>query len=54
MVFGAKRIPEIMNQVGKGIRTFKDSIDGVEKATALQPAPAVQPVALNAAEPTKK
>jgi len=27
MVFGAKRIPEIMGGLGKGIRSFKKSMD---------------------------
>lgn len=27
LVFGAKRIPEIMGGVGKGIRSFKKSIE---------------------------
>lgn len=28
LVFGAKRIPEIMSGLGKGIRTFKKAMDG--------------------------
>jgi sec-independent protein translocase protein TatA len=28
MLFGAKRIPEIMGGVGKGIKTFKKAMDG--------------------------
>lgn len=27
MIFGAKRIPEIMGGIGKGIRSFKRSIE---------------------------
>jgi len=27
MVFGAKRIPEIMGGIGKGIRSFKKSVE---------------------------
>jgi sec-independent protein translocase protein TatA len=35
MLFGAKRIPEIMGGLGKGIRSFKKSIEGVDtEATA--------------------
>ena len=30
MLFGAKRIPEIMGGVGKGIRVFKKTMDGEE------------------------
>jgi sec-independent protein translocase protein TatA len=32
MVFGAKRIPEIMGGLGKGIRSFKKSMDYDEPA----------------------
>jgi sec-independent protein translocase protein TatA len=54
MVFGPKRIPEIMDQVGRGIKTFKDSVDGVEKAVVSQPTPDVQPVASIAPEAAAK
>lgn len=30
VLFGAKRIPELMKGVGKGIRGFKDGIKGIE------------------------
>jgi sec-independent protein translocase protein TatA len=30
IVFGAKRIPEIMQGLGKGIREFKKSVEGDE------------------------
>ena len=30
MLFGAKRIPEIMGGVGKGIRVFKRTMEGEE------------------------
>jgi sec-independent protein translocase protein TatA len=33
LVFGAKRIPEIMGGVGKGIRSFKKSIETDESPT---------------------
>lgn len=32
MVFGAKRIPEVMGGIGKGIRSFKKAIDTDEPA----------------------
>lgn len=35
MIFGAKRIPEIMNGLGKGIRSFKKAIDGEETPPAV-------------------
>lgn len=30
LLFGAKRIPELMKGVGKGIRGFKDGLKGIE------------------------
>ncbi len=31
LFFGGKKIPELMNGIGKGIRSFKDGLNGVEK-----------------------
>ncbi len=33
--FGGKRIPELMRGVGKGIRSFKDGVKGVEDQIKL-------------------
>lgn len=30
LLFGGKRIPELMKGLGKGIRNFKDGVKGVE------------------------
>ena len=30
LIFGAKRIPELMKGVGKGVRGFKEGIKGIE------------------------
>lgn len=30
ILFGAKRIPELMKGVGKGIKGFKDGLKGIE------------------------
>ena len=38
MVFGAKRIPEIMGGLGKGIKTFKKSMEGDETSPPETPA----------------
>ncbi len=32
LLFGAKRIPELMKGVGKGIRGFKEEKDGTDAA----------------------
>ncbi|MBI5572260.1 MAG: twin-arginine translocase TatA/TatE family subunit [Desulfomonile tiedjei] len=37
VVFGAKRIPEIMGGVGKGIKSFKQAVDGEEPAPVEAP-----------------
>ena len=31
LLFGAKRIPELAKGLGKGMREFKDAMNGVEK-----------------------
>jgi sec-independent protein translocase protein TatA len=36
LIFGGKKIPEIMEGVGKGIRSFKKAMDGEEPVTVQQ------------------
>ena len=36
MLFGAKRIPEIMGGVGKGIKTFKKTMEGDDSETTTE------------------
>lgn len=31
LFFGGKKIPELMNGIGKGVRSFKDGMNYVEK-----------------------
>lgn len=31
LLFGGKKIPELMNGLGKGIRSFKDGMKNIEK-----------------------
>lgn len=31
LFFGGKKIPELMNGIGKGLRSFKDGLNGMEK-----------------------
>jgi sec-independent protein translocase protein TatA len=38
LLFGARRLPEIGRSLGSGMREFKDSVSGSERATEL-PAP---------------
>ena len=30
LFFGGKKIPELMNGIGKGVHSFKDGLNGVE------------------------
>ena len=30
LIFGGKKIPELMKGIGKGVRSFKDGVNGVE------------------------
>ena len=43
VTFGAKRIPEIMGGVGKGIKSFKQAIDGEEPPAAEVPEQKTEP-----------
>lgn len=31
ILFGGKKIPELMKGIGKGVKSFKDGINGVEE-----------------------
>lgn len=31
LFFGGKKIPELMNGIGKGVRSFKDGMNNIEK-----------------------
>ena len=31
LLFGAKKIPELMKGVGKGVKSFKDGLNGVDE-----------------------
>lgn len=45
MLFGAKRLPEVAAGMGKGIRDFKRSLNGLDEPAvpAVPPAPAPPP-----------
>lgn len=30
LFFGGKKIPELMNGIGKGVKSFKDGVKGIE------------------------
>jgi sec-independent protein translocase protein TatA len=46
MLFGAKRLPEVAAGMGKGIRDFKRSLNGLDEPAPAIPAAPVQPQAL--------
>lgn len=31
LLFGGKKIPELMNGIGKGVKSFKDGMNGIEE-----------------------
>ena len=33
LLFGAKKIPELMKGIGKGVKSFKDGINGKDEET---------------------
>ncbi len=45
MLFGAKKIPEIMNGVGKGIKTFKKAMEEEDDTKTLPPSSTEPPQA---------
>lgn len=34
LLFGGKKIPELMNGLGKGVKSFKDGMKGIDDADA--------------------
>ena len=33
LLFGGKRIPELMRGLGKGVKSFKDGVNGVDESS---------------------
>ena len=33
LLFGGKKIPELMNGLGKGVKSFKDGVNGIDDAS---------------------
>ena len=33
LLFGAKKIPELMRGLGKGVKNFKDGVNGIDEET---------------------
>jgi sec-independent protein translocase protein TatA len=43
VLFGGKKIPELMRGVGEGIRSFREGMSGTTQQTPTQPPPQQQP-----------
>ena len=37
LLFGGKKIPELMKGLGKGVKSFKDGMNGIEEETDPKP-----------------
>ena len=33
LLFGGKKIPELMKGIGKGVKSFKDGVNGIDEIT---------------------
>ncbi len=56
LLFGGKKIPELMRGMGKGIKSFKDGMNEIEKdinAEPTKPASSDNTAAINAPEDKK-
>ncbi len=36
LLFGGKKIPELMKGLGKGVKSFKDGVNGIEKDISIE------------------
>jgi len=45
LLFGGKKIPELMHSIGKGVKSFKDGMEGVEDeiTSSTEPEPSKEP-----------
>ena len=53
LLFGAKRIPNVMGDVAKGIKSFRSGLKDEPEAPAPAPAPAAAPAMAQKAEAAK-
>jgi sec-independent protein translocase protein TatA len=51
LLFGPKRLPELASGVGKGIRDFKRSLNGLDERPGVAPPAPVYPAQVVGAEP---
>jgi TatA/E family protein of Tat protein translocase len=48
ILFGGRKIPEVMKGLGEGIRNFKDGMAGASQAAPSQPTPIAAPAGITA------
>jgi sec-independent protein translocase protein TatA len=44
VLFGGRKIPELMRGLGEGVRGFKEGMSGSQSSTTAPPPPAAAPV----------
>jgi sec-independent protein translocase protein TatA len=44
VLFGGRKIPELMRGLGEGVRGFKEGMSGAQASTTTPPPPAAAPV----------
>jgi sec-independent protein translocase protein TatA len=54
ILFGGKKIPEVMKGLGEGVRSFKEGMRGDTQATAPPPSTASAPVIAPPPTPTEE
>ena len=42
LMFGGKKLPELMRGLGRGMKEFKDAKDGTSEETEVKEAPAIK------------
>jgi sec-independent protein translocase protein TatA len=45
ILFGGRKIPELMRGLGEGVRGFREGMSGTSHSQAAQPQPPAQPAA---------
>ena len=53
LLFGGKKIPEVMRGLGEGIRSFKEGMHGAGQGSAQQTPPPAAPASTPATEEKK-
>jgi len=53
LIFGGRKIPQIMEGIGKGIKGFKKAMEGQDEAPSASPGPSTPPSEPAAKQPEK-